>query len=64
MTARNYDTEADPARASDLLMLEFEDPGAHARLIDELHSSPTFSMPDFTLGDLLVGRQASWLEPT
>jgi hypothetical protein len=30
VTARGYDTEANPARASDLLMLEFEYPVADA----------------------------------
>lgn len=63
ITARYYDTEAYTARASDLLMLEFDDPGAHAELIDALRSSPMFNVPYFTLEDLLVGRQATWLEP-
>lgn len=63
VAARYYDTETYTARASDLLMLEFDDPGAHAKLIDELRSSPMFSVPYFTLEDLLVGQQAAWLEP-
>lgn len=64
VTARYYDTEAYTARASDLLMLEFDDPGAHVALIDELRSSSIFSVPYFTLSDLLVGKQAAWLEPS
>ena len=59
---RYYDTEAYSARASDLLMLEFDTPGAHAKLIDELRSSPIFTVPYFILEDLLVGEQAAWLE--
>lgn len=64
VSARYYDMEAYTARASDLLMLEFDHPGAHAKLIDELRSSPMFSVPYFNLEDLLVGQQAAWLEPS
>lgn len=64
VSARYYDTEAYTARASDLLMLEFDHPGAHAKLIDELRSSPMFGVPYFKLEDLLVGQQAAWLEPS
>lgn len=59
---RYYDTEAYSARASDVVMLEFDTPGAHAKLIDELRSSPIFSKPYFILEELLVGEQAGWLE--
>lgn len=62
VNARYYDTEAYTAYASDLLMLEFDAPGAHANLVDELRSSSVFSVPYFTLGNLLVGKQAVWLE--
>jgi Darcynin, domain of unknown function len=64
VSARYYGTEAYTARASDLLRLEFDDPGAHAKLIDELRNSSMFTAPYFTLGDLLVGKQAAWLEPS
>ena len=63
VNARYYDTEAYTARASDLLVLEFDDPASHTKLIDELRSSPMFNVPYFTLEDLLVGQQATWLEP-
>jgi hypothetical protein len=45
-------------------MLEFDDAAAHAQLIDEIRSSSIFSVPYFTLEDLLVGEQAAWLEPS
>lgn len=45
-------------------MLEFDDPAAHTKLIDELRNSSMFSIPYFTLRDLLVGEQAAWLEPS
>lgn len=60
---RYYDTEAYSARASDVLMLEFDAPGAHAKLIDDLRSSSIFTEPYFILQELLVGEQARWLEP-
>jgi hypothetical protein len=62
VSARYYDTEAYAASTSDLLVLEFEDPGAHVKLIDDLRDSSIFSVPYFILGDLLVGKRASWLD--
>ena len=60
--SRYYDTEAYTARASDLLILEYDEAGAHTKLIDELRSSSIFSVPYFRLEDLLIGREARWLE--
>jgi hypothetical protein len=45
-------------------MLEFDDPAAHAQLVDEMRSSSIFSVPYFSLENLLVGKQAAWLEPS
>jgi hypothetical protein len=42
-------------------MLEFDDPVAHSKLIDELRNSSMFSVPYFTLRDLLVGERPAWL---
>lgn len=61
--ARYFDLEAYSARPSDMMMLEFDEPGDHAQLVDELRNTPIFSKPYFVLEDLIVGEQARWIEP-
>ena len=59
--ARYYNTEAYTARASDLLMLEFDDPAAHTKLIDELRNSSVFSVPTSPSGtSSSANRQPGW----
>lgn len=62
--ASYYDTEAYSARPSDLMLLEYEHPHAHADLIDALRSSALIADGYFEVDQIIVGKLAAWLEPS